>query len=127
MSTLSDACTRKHNHNRYSCAVPDGAVDVFAANANGSGVTLVRTAKLTTPRGWVCAAAAGGNRSVVVLAGGGTSGVTPHSAEGDVIDLSSGEATHYSNALSVGRWGISCTAAGGGKHEDATYFLGGKV
>jgi hypothetical protein len=89
-------------------------VDVFSAEG-----VLESTVVLGEPRGWICAAPSG--TSAVVLAGGGTSGVEPHSRAADVLDLDTLEIRSYPEALSVGRWGLGCAAAGG-----RTYFTGGK-
>lgn len=97
----------------YECLSPTAAVDIVTPDG-----TVTAAAPLSVPRGWATGC---GISKFVLFAGGGTGGAAPHLAVGDVIDTTTGKTTAFPTALSVGRWGLGCTAVNG-----SVFYAGGK-
>ena len=103
----------------FICDKASAVVDVVSPKG-----TVRQGPPLSEARGWVATCSSPGS-NMVAMAGGGTSGTGHHSRVGDVITFDTDGGMHMqssSTALSEGRWGIACAAAGGN-----VYFMGGKV
>ena len=74
---------------------------------------------LSEARGWPSACA---TKSLAVFAGGGQRGDLPHSRTADIVEAATGKVTSQPNALSTGRWGITCATM-----NETIFFAGGKV
>jgi hypothetical protein len=100
----------------YTCDTPSSNVDIFSLWSSPPSHTV---AALSEARGWPVVCSTG---TEVVFAGGGTVQVGTHSTVADIFDGESGALVSYPNALSVGRWGVSCVSTG-----SQVWFAGGKV
>ena len=74
---------------------------------------------LSEARGWPSACA---TKSLAVFAGGGKRGDLPHFRTADIVEAATGKVTSQPNALSTGRWGITCATM-----NETIFFAGGKV
>lgn len=99
---------------QFICDSASDVVDVLDENGR-----LIKVMHLTEARGWVSACASG---ETVVFAGGGKSGTKPHSRRADILNITSMAMRSVPDALTNGRWGVACAAAG-----DHIYYIGGKV
>lgn len=99
--------------NAYVCDEATATVDVFDASGSTSKM------QLSEARGWPAGCGVG---SQAVFAGGGRGGNEIHSATADVLDAIGGNVSSNPQALSEGRWGVTCATVG-----DTVHFAGGKV
>lgn len=95
----------------------DDASDVI--DVLDSAGTAGEQLHLSEARGWPSACS---SDSLAVFAGGGKEGGLPHSRTSDIIEASTSKVTSQPNALSKGRWGITCAAV-----NNTIFFAGGKV
>jgi len=99
----------------FICNDASDAIDVLDSVGTAGDEQL----RLSEARGWPSACA---TESLAVFAGGGQRGDLPHSRTADIVDAATGKVTSQPNALSTGRWGITCATV-----KETIFFAGGKV